>query len=545
MYSEPNIKHAGKALSDRYTRAKSRASNWREQYENVRELVRPNVTEFMGSSGRGRARSGKIYDSTAPWALEQLASGLHSYMTDPTGRWFSLGLRGIPITETPVEVRTWLEAATDRIYAEFQNPVSRMQQTIKEVYLDLASFGTGVQFENWDPRKRAVVFRSFPLASVYLEEGYDGAVNTVFRDMLMKLSDIREEFPRAVIPENMLKAGPEAEWTVTHAVFPNFSFVEGYRANLTKRFASVHFIESEKGVILSEGGFDRFPYQVPRWTTLSGEVYGRGPALTALPDIQLLNVMWKELIVATQLANRPPIVLDDDGFMLPIVYQPSALIFKTPGTEMPQALQTGGNFTVTLDMIQQKREQVSKAFHVDWLLRGKKKERQSVYEVSDDRQEMLRQLASTTGRIETDHLSPMIHNVYFLLEREGELPPPPEELNGMQLQIVYTSSAAKAQMSGKADIISRFLAEITPLAAVDSSIFDGLKGMAEIGQELALLRDVSPRVLDTADGIARKRQQRESAAQAQTGLVQAQQAGAMAGALKDVATAGEKGLMLG
>ena len=543
MYSPPDSSFVPKEVSEGYSHAKARASNWRQQLEDVRELVRPNASEFMGSTGRGKPRSAKIYDSTAPWALEQLASGLHSYMTDPSGRWFMLGIQGVPTADIPFPIAAWLESATDRLFAEFANPASRFQQTVKEVYLDFASFGTGIQFENWDYNKKCVLFRSRPLAKCFIDEGYDGSVNHIYYDEDYKLTEINRMFPNAALPDSMLKAGPEAEFTVTHAVCPNEKYFPGYKANLGKKFSSYFFVESEKGFILSQGGFDRLPYQVPRWTTVPGEVYGRGPAMTALPDIQLLNIMNKELIMAAQLANRPPLALDDDSFLLPISYTPGSLIFKTPGTDAPEPILGGGNFNITLELMQQKREQIAKTFHVDWLLRGKKKERQSVYEVTDDRQEMLRQIASITGRIETDHLSPTIHNTFYLLQREGQLPPPPPELQGVQLEIVYTSSASKAQMSAKADAISQFMTEMTPLYGVDPSIFDGIE-LSRLGAEQAILRDITHKVRSSPEQIAAKQRQRQQEKQAQTGLANAQQAGTMAGALKDVATAQEKGLTL-
>ena len=530
-------KKVSNEMSEAYSRAQTRRSNWQTNWESVRKHLRPNVPSFQARTThrgeRGNQLSDSIYDSTAPWALEQLASGLYSHMTDSTSRWFSLGLRGVPMDKLPYEAREWLEAVADRMYQEFSNPVTRFQQTLKEVFLDLCAFGTGIQYGNWDPKTKTMSFRSYALSTVSIDEGYNGMVDTVFRDFEMTKRQLLQEFPDADMTDQVDAAPEDHEYIVTHAVRPNSDF----GGKLDKKFKSVHFIDDQK-LELSNSGYDTFPYQVPRWTTMSGEVYGRGPGLTALPDIRLLNIMYKELIQAAQLANRPPLVLDDDGFMLPISYQPASIIFRTPGTADPMPLQGGGNFGITLEIMNQKRDQIAKSFHVDWLLRDKKKERQSVMEINDDRTEMLKQLSSITGRLESDHFSPTIKNTFFYLARANELPPKPEGFPDVELDIIYTSPAAKAQMATKADNITRYLADTAPLQALDPRILEGVD-MPALGQVLAVLRDVTPSVLLSPAALAAEKKKREEAANSQA---QVEQTGQIAGALKDVAGAQSMGL---
>lgn len=520
-------------LIERYTRALGRASHWKTEWEDVRDYVRPNTGSFNADRGHGLPRTNRIFDSTAPWAMEQLASGLHAHLTDPTGRWFSLGIAGVPYNSLPFEVTAYLEAVTDRMFVELAHPMARWNQSAKEVFSDLSSYGTAIMFSNWSSQQKRVVYRSFNLSTCVIEESHTGIVDTVHRTFPMTKRQIEQEFPSAILSRHMETAKEDAEFDVAHSVFPNNEF-DG--SPITKKFYSTHFVPDEQ-IVLSEGGFDRFPYQVPRWSTMPGEIYGRGPAMTALPDIRLINLMNKELIQAAQLANRPPLVVDDDGFMLPISYKPASLIFRTPGTADPVALQGGGNFGITLELLVQKREQISKTFHVDWLLRSKKKERQSVMEINDDRGEMLRQLSSNTGRVESEFLSPSIQNLYFYLEREGQLPPAPQGLEGFPLEVVFTSPASKAQDAVKADAMSAYLAEMTPYAQVDPSIFDGID-MAQFGQEMAGYREVSRKILRSPQEIQQIQQDRANKeAQAQ----QTAQTSELAGALKDVATAGEKG----
>jgi hypothetical protein len=546
MYSEYN-KVDNKLLED-YAQAGTVQSNWSSIYEVVRQLVRPTSQSFNGNVSKGSSTSDRIYDSTAVWAAEQLASGLHTYLMDPADRWFSLGLKGVPFNLLSHESALWLETVTDIMFSYMVDPRSRVHASAKEVYQDLASYGTGVFFTEWDVKGKMLKTRAYPLASCRIDESASGLVDKLFRDMYWSVRKIQQEFPEARLPASMLSESALAsntEYKVTHAVIPNEKHVTSQfvPARISKKYASVYFIE-ENSVELHRGGYDVFPYHVPRWTTMPGEIYGRGPAVTAAPDIQLLNLMNKELIMAAQLSNRPPLVLEDDSFMLPIAYQPGSLIFKTPGVESPLPLQSGGNFGITLELMNQKREQIAKAFHVDWLIRERKKERQSVHEITDDRQEMLRQLQSVLGRIEAEFPSPFIKNLHYYLDRARLLPDPPKEIQGRPLDIIYTNPAAKAKDTVKAQNIMQYMADLAAFAQHDPQIYDGVD-MPALGQDLAVYRDVSRRVLLPPSEVAKRKARREQDMKQQSQMAQTQQLGDVAGAMKDVATAQEKGLVLG
>jgi len=529
-----------------YSEACTTHNRWNGLNETVRNLVRPNSPSFNGAIGRGQPAAQRIYDSTAVWAAEQLASGLHSYMSDPGTRWFHLALRGVPFEGLAPEEAEWLELTTDIMYSYFLDPRSRMDQSMIEMYSDVSSYGTGILFREWDDKVKILKFRAYPLASCKIMESASGMVDTIFRDMMMTVTQIQQEFPNVDLPANMTSAGVSKDtlYKVTHAAYPNEDHVTSVYVptNISKRFVSVYFIE-ESRLELRRSGYDLFPYMVPRWTTMAGEIYGRGPAITASPDIELLQLMYKELIMAAQLANRPPMILDDDGYTLPISYVPGSLIFKTPGTEKPETLNLGGNFGITLELLEQKRGQIAKSFHVDWLLREKKKERQSVHEISDDRQEMLRQISSPLGRLEAEFASPCIRGSFFLLDQAGVLPPPPDSLKGRPLEIIYNSPAAKAKDSSKAQGITQYLADLAPMASINPEIYDGID-FAQVAQVQAVYRDVTRRVIRSPEKVRQIQDDRKKAQQNEQQTMQTQQMGQVAGALKDVATAQEKGLAM-
>ena len=92
-------------------------------------------------------------------------------------------------------------------------------------------------------------------------------------------------------------------------------------------------VHEKTGTLLNESGFKEFPYVVPRYLkTSSNEIYGRSPAMNALPDTKMLNTMSKVSIKAAQKQIDPPLMVPDDGFILPIRTVPGGLNFYRSGT---------------------------------------------------------------------------------------------------------------------------------------------------------------------------------------------------------------------
>ena len=70
---------------------KSFRTPWENLWQDCAEYVNPNRGDFSTLRYRGDTnRYEKIFDTTAPLANENLASGLHSFLTSPSQRWFVL-----------------------------------------------------------------------------------------------------------------------------------------------------------------------------------------------------------------------------------------------------------------------------------------------------------------------------------------------------------------------------------------------------------------------------------------------------------------------
>jgi hypothetical protein len=534
-----------KALTAKFKKMASSRHPWENHWQELRDLIHPNASDFNRRTSQGDRNTEQIFEGTAPWACEQLAAGLHTFLTSPVERWFGINVAGYDSAKDP-QALAWLEEVGDIMFREYARPETNFHPSVHEAYQDLGSIGTTPMYQDWDWDNGAICFKAIPLSDVWVDENYNGTIDTVFRRVCWTTRQIKQYFIKKddILPPKIFEEKNEdRKWEIVHAVFPRADRNQFKLDPSNKKFASVWFSEEAEGVF-RRAGYDTFPYHVARWQKKAGEIYGRSPGMTCLPDIKLINQMEKTQIKSAQKQVDPPLLVPSDGFMMPIRTSPSSLIFFENGigdNNMIKPLETRGRYDIGEDKMSQKRDHIMRCFYADWIVRDRKKERQTALEVSDDRNEMLQMMSPIMGRLQNEFLGPIIVRSYNLLSMAGRLPPAPPQLQNRKLGIYYTSPAAKAQLSRKSLGLRKFIQDITPLAQVDPTVLDAVD-MDAVTQELAL-HDEAPRsVVRSTEQIAEIRNAR---AQKNQMAEMAQTAQPAAAAMKDIAIAKEKGLNLG
>ena len=95
---------------------KSYRTPWENLWQDCGEYVNPNRGDFSTIRYRAdTARYDKIYDTTAPLANENLASGLQGFLTSPSQRWFSLSTFDDNLNEE-YAVKEWLKEESENAY---------------------------------------------------------------------------------------------------------------------------------------------------------------------------------------------------------------------------------------------------------------------------------------------------------------------------------------------------------------------------------------------------------------------------------------------
>lgn len=520
-----------------YEAMRTQRSTFEADLQDIVDLVRPAATQFNRVVMDGDQRWQYKYDGTAIDSLNEFASGLCSYLTNPTERWFELEFVDYDPSWDD-EASAWLQNVTDTIYEAYRYHLSGFQTTIHEAFLDVGSLGTCVVNQEISPKPyKHLSMRLCPLAKTYLAENEDGHVDTVYRVEEFTRRNLLSKFDK---PNDFIHSGifrndtdPNKRWPILHSVYPRDEGKTGSIAT-KKPFASV-WVDLTHKVVIRESGYDQMPFHVGRWVKCGTEAYGRSPAHTCLPEIRMVNAMERVNIRAGQKLVDPPLMVPDDAFLLPLKTHPGALMFKNPGAENIEPLPGATQLPVMLEITEQKREAIRKCFHIDWLKLGKEKQEMTAYETEDRRSEKLRMLAPMLGRLQSEFLGRMLETSYGLLWQMGKVPPAPSTISGRGLRVSYVGGAAKAQMGMRAASTARFIEDLMPMAQLRPEVLDVIDEDA-LAAELAVSRGVSRKILRSPDQLAALREERKMAQM----VAQAEPASK---ALKNVADARATGVL--
>ena len=496
-------------LDRRYKTLQSQRSNWEKHWQELADYMLPRKADITKKRTQGDKRTELIYDGTAVHAVELLSSSLHGMLTSPSTPWFSMRYRD-PALQGDDAANEWLEVCMDQMYQAFNR--SNFQQEIHELYYDLVVFGTAAFYVEGD--REGLRFSARHIAEVTVAEDANGKVDTVYRKFKITTRAAAQRFGEENLPRQMtkdLKDDPHKEHDLVHVVYPRGE-TNGKLAK-NKPIASVYYHLDSKSLI-SEGGFDDFPFMVPRFVKDSVSTYGRSPAMNALPDVKMVNKMSETTIRAAQKQIDPPLMVPDDGFVLPVRTTPGALNFYRTGTrDRLEPLQIGANNPLGLNMEEQRRNAIRQAFYVDQLLMSQGPA-MTATEVLQRNEEKMRLLGPVLGRLQSELLQPLISRSFALLLRNGLLPAAPEQLQGQEIDIEYVSPLAKAQKLTDLQSMLRGFEVMMQVAEI-APVMDYLDS-DKLVQYLVEVTGIPARVIRSDDEVARiRRQQAQQQAQQQ------------------------------
>ena len=519
-----------KNLLKRFDRLKSQRQNWESHWQEVADYMMPRKADVTKSRSKGDKRTELIFDSSPLQAVELLAASLHGMLTNPSTPWFSLRFKQDEM-ENEDEAKEWLESATETMYTAFNK--SNFQQEIFELYHDLITFGTAAMFIEEDDEDH-LKFSTRHINEIYIAENDKGKIDTVFRKFTLSARAAIQKFGENVSRniQTVNAKDPYEEVDIIHAVYPRKDFDPKKQDKGNMPFESV-YLEAESGNELSISGFREFPFVVPRYLKASHEIYGRSPAMTALPDVKMLNEMSKTTIKSAQKQVDPPLLVPDDGFILPVRTVPGGLNFYRSGTrDRIETLNIGANTPLGLNMEEQRRNSIRNAFYVNQLMMQNGPQ-MTATEVIQRNEEKMRLLGPVLGRLQSELLKPLIDRTFSILLRKNLFRPAPEFLAGKDIEIEYVSPLAKAQKSTELQSIMRAIEIMGSLSNV-APVFDHIN-MDKLVRHLADIVGVPQKVLKPQSQLNAERQQAQQQQQQMQQMQQLQQVAEAGGKIAPLA----------
>ena len=450
-----------KDIVARFEHIEGQRDNWNNHYQELADYMLPRKADIVKKRSRGEKKMELIFDGTALQSVDLLSSSLHGMLTSGASAWFHLTMKDEELGRDE-EVQRWLEDSSQRMMRAFT--MSNFETEVHEMYVDLVVFGTGCMFVEME--NNTLRFSTRHVSEFYVAEDQYGIVDTVFRKYELSARQAVQRFGIdnvGTFIQRTFKTKPDEEVTILHAVMPRKDRDPSKKDNKNMPFASM-YICMETKMIIAESGFQELPYVVPRFLKATGEVMGRSPAMVALPDVKMLNLMSKTIIQAAQKMIDPPLLVPDDGFLLPIRTQPGGLNFYRSGSrDTITPLNTGANIPIGLQMEEQRRLAIRSAFFVDQLLSGTTPN-MTATEVIQRQEERMRVIGPVLGRLMNEMLRPLIDRAFALMLRAEMLSVPPEVLQGVDVDIEYVSPLARAQKSSSVNGVIRALEILMPLA---------------------------------------------------------------------------------
>jgi len=271
------------------------------------------MSAFRNSAARERSR--KLFDPTAVWLLDRLASGVGS-LTMPEGfPWHGVGF-GDPFAPEPNQAdEEFFELVRDHLFKVRYSGRSGFALANRSRIQSTVKLGTGVLYpveneDNLADIRTPIHYRYVPLYEIYLIVDAQGNDCGFFRRRRLAAWQAVREYDGKV-SERVKEDAEDPKRKSNEHAFVHACFLRegGYAdaADMRKsRYESVHFEEETKH-ICRRGGFFEYPLVISRWDRDGLSPYGSPPQAKLMSDIKSLQSLARDSLIASSQAVRPPI----------------------------------------------------------------------------------------------------------------------------------------------------------------------------------------------------------------------------------------------
>ena len=511
----------------RYDDLKGQRGTFESHWQEIAERVLPRYSDTMqspdGGFNRGGKRTEQMLDSTAAIANERFAASMEGMLTPRGQKWHRV-LPSDPVLAEDHEVKLWFEDVTNKLFKYRYAPNANYASQQHEVYMGLGAFGTGALYTDAHD-KGGFRYRAIDLREILFDHNHQGMLDTAFRKFSLTARQINQKVELgqwSYMPDVVrvaLKEKPNKMFEIIHCVKPREEVDKDRMDYKGKDFASYYVcVESKK--MLSEGGYSTFPYHVSRYVTGPGEIYGRSPAMMALPAIKVLNEQKKTLLTQGHRAIAPVLLSHDDGILDAFSMKPGALNpggVTADGRPLVHALPVG-NLAAGQELMDMERKSINDIFLVTLFQILVDSPQMTATEVLERAREKGALLSPTMGRQQSEMLGPMIEREIDLGMQQGLFLPMPEALIEAEgeFELEYDSPLTRSQRAEEGAGYLRTLEAAIAYAntSQDLGVLDNFNTDA-IYRDLAEINAMPTSWMNSPEVMEQLRAQRQQAAQEQ------------------------------
>lgn len=473
-------------------------------------------------------RNRKILDSTSITALRTLSTGMMNGITSPARPWFRLRIAGFDEEELPHDAAVWLEEAARRMMQVMNE--SNFYNALGILYVEWPTFGTAAMGIYEDP-DTVIRCRNYAVGEFAIDTDENNRVNRFSRKFQLTAEQAAGMFGIEALPETHqqnIKAGPPRSAqpvTIYHLVEPNDPD-DGLVAR-SAEYRDLYWVAGHgEPELLSATPLREWRDIIPRWETYGTDRYGSSPCMDALPDVIQLQHLVKRraqgldktvsppMLVHHSLANRPK-ALDAGG----VTYVSAN---DLSGGARP-AFQIQIPFDEVRGEIQATQGRIQRVLFNDlFRMISELDTVRSATEIDARREEKLVLLGPVLQRFESEGLTPSIHRIFKICERQGVFPEPPPELEGAEINVQYVSIMSDAQRAVGTVSVERWLQLLGNVAQMAPQALD-IPDWDELIREYADQIGVPKAMKRSREGVEAQRAQREQEQELAAAAEQGQQ----------------------
>ena len=507
-------------LLTRWGHLRSERATWWSHWQEVTTYLLPrNGRYFQQDRNKGHRRHNSIYDNTGTRALRTLGAGMMAGATSPARPWFRLGTAD-PELNRYAPVKLWLNDVTERMQLVFQK--SNTYRTLHSIYEELGAFGTAGSIILPDP-KTAIHHYPVTIGEYAIATDYQGRVNTLYREFQKTVGEVVREFGYnkcSTSVKNLYDRGSLDQWiTLVHAIEPRDDRERDFKKmdNMNMAYKSCYFeIGGDGEDVLRESGYKEFPAVIPRWGIAGGDIYGNSPGMEALGDIKQLQHEQLRKAQGIDYQTKPPLQVPSYMKNRDVDSLPGGVTFIDGAQgKIETAFNVNLNLNHLLADIQDVRQRINGSFYADLflMLANATDTRMTATEVAERHEEKLLMLGPVLERLHNELLDPLIDNTFNRMVEVGLIPPAPEEMQGMELNVEFVSMLAQAQRAIGTNSIDRYVNNMGMVAQMKPDVLDKFDSDAWADGYADML-GVDPKLVVAGEKVAKIRQARAEQQQA-------------------------------
>jgi hypothetical protein len=522
------VKTLRELLDQRFGTLKTERSEREDEWRQIQRFVAPRRGRLNPTDKTsGRTKHQSITNNVASQAARTLANGLAANVISPAYPWFRFNPDDPDLAEFGA-VRKWLDQL-ERLVAKILFESGFYPSATVGLH-ELVNFGTAALGQERD-FETVARWHPWTTGEYYVATDHRNKPSTVYREIRMTVEAMVGFFGNQVsrtVREHYDRGNLDTKWTVRHAIEP-----------MSQRFASVPYIgrwkygslywdpadaDVSRNKFLKISGSNLCQTHVARWEHVPPDPYGNSPVMEALGDVKSLQLLEKRLSQGVGNKMAPPLQGPAMGFAggaaQPLDAAPGSYTTVNGAVRIEPLIDPRAIMLTDAQWFHQLLEQrLRETCFADLFQTLKLLDRKNITatEVMERKQEDLLLLGPPLTNINSEYLNPIIDSLVEEVFRASEpmwargqngmVPPPPQELQGKELQIKYTSLLQQAQEAVRAGPIHRLMAFVGSYAGIFPDLPDKIDADQAV-DELAQAWGVAPTVVKDDAIVMQSRQAR-------------------------------------